>query len=102
MTGDETTTPRTAANPTGSDEFAVPDGAEADRCPYCGAPFKTDEKLALHVGLDHRESATDEELAAFEDAYADEREAIRLFRLEALGVLVVLYFVLLLTYAVVT
>jgi len=93
------TTPATAKDPDGYD---VPSEERPATCEYCGAPFSDAAYLALHRGIDHPGELTDEERAAFESAYEDENEEIRLFRLKALALLVVLYFGLLVTYALIT
>jgi len=80
--------------------YVLPADADPHVCPYCDTPFADDDYLALHLGLAHRGELSEEELTAFEEAYDDEREGLRLFRLKALGLLVVLYFGLLMTYAV--
>ncbi len=99
-TEDSTTESTVAA--TACEEYAVPAETDAFVCDHCGAPFATEEYRALHWGLEHGESLGDEQRAAFEDAAADETETLKLFRLKALGLLVLLYFGLLMTYAVVT
>ncbi len=84
-------------------EYAPPEGVDADaahRCGRCGRPFARAEWLDLHRGLAHAADLTDEEVAAFRTAHAAENDEIRLFRLKALGLLVVVYFTLLLIYAV--
>ena len=74
---------------------------DAPRCSYCGEAFPTERLRALHRGLEHYDSLDDDERDAFEDAYHDESEDLRSFRLRALAVLVALYFGFLMTYAVV-
>ena len=74
---------------------------DARECEYCGAVFADDELLALHRGHDHADRLTDDQQAAFEDAYEEEQGEIRRFRLKALGALVLLYFGFLMVYAVV-
>ncbi|NHN49928.1 C2H2-type zinc finger protein [Halostella sp. JP-L12] len=81
---------------------AVPPGETTHDCPYCGRPFSDPEYRTLHVGLDHHEECTEAELEAFQDAYREEGEEIRLFRLKAIGALVLLYFGFLFTYSFVT
>ncbi|WP_408958330.1 hypothetical protein [Natrinema sp. 74] len=66
-----------------------------DRCPYCERPFRRDRAETLHRGLAHVDRLSDRERAAFERAVREERVEIRRFRLYALGVLVLLYFGLL-------
>jgi hypothetical protein len=72
---------------------------DAVRCAYCDRPFGDERRLALHRGLVHEHELTPEERAAFEDTRETEREELRLFRLKALGVLVLLYFGLLMAFA---
>ncbi|CCQ32633.1 DNA binding domain containing protein [Halorhabdus tiamatea SARL4B] len=81
--------------------YDVPDDAESERCPECGRPFVREELLALHRGGVHAETLGADEIETFEEAYEDESERLRLFRLKALIALVVLYFGLLMTYALV-
>jgi len=82
-------------------DFDVPDDADAVRCPDCGHPFVREEHLVLHRGYEHPETLGDGETAAFEDAYEDESDRLTVFRLKALLALIALYFLLLMTYAVV-
>jgi hypothetical protein len=77
-----------------------PDG-DAVVCDRCGRPFASQWLLVLHRGQAHATDLTREERAAFETAYDDEQEAIRRFRLKALGSLVAIYFGFLMIYAVV-
>ena len=70
-------------------------------CDRCGQPFATETLLALHRGQAHTDDLSDDERTAFETAYDDEQEEIRLFRLKALGSLIVIYFGFLMVYAVV-
>ncbi|HKL29707.1 MAG TPA: hypothetical protein VJ898_10630 [Natrialbaceae archaeon] len=83
-------------------EFDVPLDASAVECPHCGRPFVDERQRDLHVGLEHGDAADDAERTAFGDAIEIEREDLRLFRLKALAVLVLLYFGLLFTYSIVT
>lgn len=76
---------------TGTDE-------DAAVCAYCGRPFVRESYLALHRGLKHRTEIDDAEREAFEAAHADEYESIHLFRLKAIFVLVVVYFVFVMVY----
>lgn len=93
----DTTPERTATEPTG---YTVPPDATHVDCAYCGAPFADEELLALHHGLAHGDRLTDAEREAFESAYADEAEDLHMFRLQAVAILVALYFVLLMAYSV--
>lgn len=74
---------------------------DAAVCEHCGAPFADEDLLALHYGHEHRDAIGDDKREAFEAAYGAEQEEIRLFRLKALGALVLLYFGFLMVYAVV-
>jgi hypothetical protein len=83
-------------------DFEVPPDASPVDCPHCGRPFVGDRQRDLHVGLQHGDAADESERTAFGDAIGTERDDLRLFRLKALAVLVVLYFGLLFTYSIVT
>lgn len=98
----DTTDPSTeAAHDTRQPEgYLVPEDADPERCPHCNAPFTDSDLLALHLGVEHDGDLTDDERARFETAYETEQEAIRLFRLKALGLLVLLYFGLLMAFSV--
>jgi hypothetical protein len=74
----------------------------AVRCPYCDQPFPERRLRTLHCGLEHPDRLSDRDRAAFERAYLEEEAEIRRFRLYALGTLVLVYFLLLFLYAVVT
>jgi hypothetical protein len=87
---------------TDSLEADVPPDATAAVCDRCGRPFTDETHLALHRGLEHPESLSESELAAYETAQQEEIEALRRFRLLALAALVAMYFGFLMTYAVVT
>ena len=91
----------TETEPTPPTVYDVPADADPERCPECGRPFVREELLALHRGQAHAETLGEDEIEAFEDAYDGESERLRLFRLKALIALIVLYFGLLMTYALV-
>ncbi|AFO58878.1 MULTISPECIES: hypothetical protein [Natrinema] len=93
----DTSTPPASSAP----EVDVRDETPSVRCPYCKRPFRRPAFESLHRGLEHHERLSDRERAAAERAARDERAALRHFRLYALGVLVVLYFGLLIVAAVV-
>jgi hypothetical protein len=82
-------------------DYDVPEDAPAHECRYCGRPFAREEWLALHRGLEHPAELDDDEVAAFRDAHDAEEEQLGSFRLQALGALVVIYFCLLMIYALV-
>jgi hypothetical protein len=83
------------------DRYDVPADATVHQCTYCNRPFADEERLALHRGLDHSERIDDEEQAAFEEAYTRKNEAIRQYRIIAIGAIVLLYFGLLIIYALI-
>lgn len=82
-------------------EYDIPPDAPVQECPYCDRPFPDADQRAMHVGVDHPEEMTDDERTAFEDARAAEYADLRQYRIVAVGVLVLLYFGLLLVYALV-
>jgi len=92
----------TAEKPIDPVEADAPSEERTHDCPYCGRPFVRAEYRTLHVGLDHHEACTEAEIEAFRDAYREENEQLRLFRLKAVGGLVLLYFGFLFTYSLVT
>jgi hypothetical protein len=84
-------------------ETTVPDDdATVHECPYCSRPFATSARVDLHVGLEHYDVCSDPEVDAFETAYAAETEELRLYRLKAAAATVLLYFGMLMVYAVAT
>lgn len=83
-------------------EYDAPADATSETCPECGRPFPDAELLALHRGHAHGEVLSPADRETVEHAREAESRNLRLFRLKALVVLVVLYFGLLMIYAVVT
>ena len=77
----------------------VRDDDRPRRCPYCDRPFRRERYEALHRGREHLSSLSDRERAAFERAVREEETGIRRVRLYAIGVLVLLYFGLLIVAA---
>jgi len=84
-----------------TDDYDVPKDESAYECRHCGRPFAHEEWLALHRGLDHPARLDEEEVAAFRAAHDEEESELGNFRLRALGALVVVYFCLLMIYALV-
>jgi len=80
----------------------VPAGESSHDCGYCGRPFRDEEYLVLHRGIEHGDALDDDEVAAFREAYEDEAADLRIFRLKMVAVLVALYFAFLFTYSIVT
>nr|WP_239642025.1 hypothetical protein [Natrinema versiforme] len=70
-------------------------GEPPARCPYCDRPFRRTRYERLHRGLEHPGRLSDRECATVERAVREEDTALRRFQLYALGVLVLLYFGLL-------
>lgn len=81
--------------------FDVPPEVDPVRCPECNHPFATERLCTIHRGMVHTETLDEAERRAFEEAYESESEQLRVFRLKALIALIVLYFVLLMAYALV-
>ncbi|MGQ3412178.1 DUF7410 domain-containing protein [Natrinema sp. LN54] len=88
-------TPAVATAIDGEFEGNDRDGEPPARCPYCDRPFRRERYERLHRGLEHPDRLSDRERAAVERAAREEHTAMRRFRLYALGVLVLLYFGLL-------
>lgn len=88
-----------AADDDARPELDIPDGATVYECPRCGAPFARERHRNLHLGLEHG-NLTEDERAAYADASEDERSDLRRFQIVSLGLLVLLYFGFLFTYAV--
>ena len=84
-----------------TDDYDVPDDTAAYDCRHCGRPFAREEWLALHRGLDHPAELDEEEVTAFRAAHEAEESRLGNFRLRALGALVLVYFCLLMIYALV-
>lgn len=77
------------------------DEVSTHHCPYCERRERTSELLALHVGEEHWERATDDEHERYREAYQRESEQLWRFRLLVVGALVALYFGFLFAYAIV-
>lgn len=84
-----------------TDDYHVTASEPVYECEYCGRPFAREEWRALHRGLEHASELDDEAVEQFRTAYTEEDDDLRLFRLKALAALVVVYFGLLMIYAVV-
>lgn len=79
----------------------VPSGqTPTNTCKYCGRPFAAQDRLDLHRGLAHDGVLDESEKEAFEAARANEKDDLRMFRLKALGMIVILYFGFLFLYAI--
>jgi len=90
-----------ASERTDGTAYDVPPDRSAVDCEYCGRPFAGESLLALHRGHAHPTQITESECEAFEDAYDAETGQLRRFRLKSLTALVLLYFGLLMVYALV-
>lgn len=82
-----------------TDTYDVPPGEPVYECPYCSRPFPEERLLALHRGIDHPDRIDAEERATFESAYEAEADPLQRYRIAAVGVLVILYFGLLMAFA---
>ena len=83
------------------DRYDIPDGETSADCPYCGRPFAEERLLELHLGVDHSDSLDGEERDAYEAAAESEDDALRRHTIAAIGLLVLLYFGLLIVFALV-
>ena len=83
-------------------ETVVPPDGPVHRCAYCDRPFAEEPYLVLHRGLAHADELPADEREAFMAAYDQEEAELQRFRIVALGLLVLLYFGFLFTFAVVT
>lgn len=83
--------------------YEVPSEGPVRECRACGAPFATRHDRTLHEWLVHDgpPDGVERDADAIEAARDREERALRRFRLKALGAVVVLYFLLLMTYALV-
>lgn len=79
----------------------VPADAEAVRCPHCERPFADAERRALHVGEVHTDAMDEAEEHAYEAARESEQDAMWLYHLKVVVVLLVLYVFVGLLYLVV-
>jgi len=84
-----------------TDHYDVPTDDLVHRCEHCNRPFAEDELLTLHKGLDHPDRLDDEELAAFDEVYDEETDDLRRYQIIAVGAIVLLYFTLLIIYALI-
>jgi len=82
-------------------EYTTGEDKSPHVCNYCGHPFSHEEWLDLHRGLEHPNELSDEHISAFQSAHEAEEGELARFRLRALGVLILLYFCLLMIYALV-
>lgn len=86
---------------TATERTHVPPDEDPHVCRHCEEPFTSEQYLELHHGLHHYSQLSDDERAAFDEAYADERDELYRFRIVALGGLVALYFLFLFAYALI-
>jgi len=83
-------------------EFAVPDGERRTaRCPHCDRPFRTDRLYALHLGEVHPEACADDDRERYDEAYREESHDLFTFHAKVVVSLLLLYFGVTYTYAVV-
>ncbi|MDY7082458.1 MAG: C2H2-type zinc finger protein, partial [Halobacteria archaeon] len=60
----------------------MPQSQPSQRCPECGAEFTDASLLTLHRGENHYEELDDEERQEYAEAYEDESDELRRFRLK--------------------
>ncbi|EMA07350.1 hypothetical protein [Haloferax denitrificans] len=61
-------------------------------CTACGEAYPTERLLVLHRGARHPDDLDAAEVEAYREAYYEEEDELKSFRIRALGVLVLLYF----------
>ncbi|RLM83922.1 DNA-binding protein [Haloarcula sp. Atlit-7R] len=61
-------------------------------CTACGEAYPTERLLVLHRGARHPDDLDAEEVEAYREAYYEEEDELKSFRIRALGILVLLYF----------
>lgn len=82
----------------------IPDPATKayETCPYCDRKFPNQEILTHHKGRAHTDDLSEREQNSFRNALDQEAKQLRIYQLQALILLILLYFGFLLIYAVVT
>lgn len=80
-------------------EYDVPDGEEPLACPYCGRPFSSERYRAFHVGVRHRDAATEAERNVFEAERDDEEFDLFTFHVKITVLVMVTYFTFTFFYA---
>lgn len=76
------------------------DQTPAAHCRICGRPFRSEQVLALHLGETHPRECTDDEMAAYADAKAEEQDELFYFHLKTGVALGAIYAVVVLLYMV--
>ncbi|MFB6185373.1 MAG: hypothetical protein ABEI06_09680 [Halobacteriaceae archaeon] len=61
-------------------------------CQYCDRPFKTQHLHDLHLGEEHYDQLTEDELAAYQEALRIEKNDLFIFHLKVIASLVLLFF----------
>lgn len=73
-----------------------------ETCPYCDREFPNQDILTHHKGHTHADDLSERERDSVRDALNRETTQLRTYQLQALILLILLYFGFLLVYAVVT
>ena len=83
-------------------ELAVPeDDQPAATCPYCDRPFRTERLYTLHLGEAHPEACSEDEREAYREVYEEESHDLFTFHAKVVVSLLLLYFGVSYTYALV-
>lgn len=90
------------STPTPDREYAVPADADAYECPYCDDVQPREDLRDLHVGHQHAEAATEDELETFDRTFERESNDVFIYHLKVISGVVVIYFVFLFTYSAVS
>lgn len=85
----------------GAPEYEVPsDESPAATCRHCGAPFRSERALALHLGEGHPNRLDATESAAYEKATELERDELFYYHAKVVGALGAIYSVTVIAYLV--
>ena len=83
-------------------EFDIaPDVEPTTRCPYCGRPFRLERYATFHVGIEHADECSDDDLESFDAEREDEEYDLFTFHLKAAVSVFLVYFMFSFMYALV-
>lgn len=97
-------------NPTHSDRSSRPEAprghptyeyavdSDADYCPTCGQPFRTDHLLTLHRGERHPETLDEAEQEHYDEVRDEEDEQLFIFHLKVVAAITLVTFVFIYSY----
>lgn len=76
------------------------DDETVERCPHCDRPFPEAASRDIHLGEEHRDILTEDQLAAHEAATAAEDDTLFYFHIKVVAILGVLYAAVVLLYMI--